>query len=112
MLTAFNPRLAEVERLAERRFKTGMSIGQQIDTFLRVVGEQTDAGRYREGDREHRLTIFHNPFAKIPLSPEFAGAYDDQWLPDGERAYRRRRGESEATMCRGECLWSCHRSSN
>jgi hypothetical protein len=88
VLTAFNPRLAEVERLAARQFKAGASPGRQIEVLLRVIREKTEGGRYREGDREHRLTIFHNPFAKIPLSPEFAGAYDDQWLFDGERAYQ------------------------
>lgn len=88
VLTAFNPRLAEVERLVERKFVTGMSPGRRIETLLRVIAEQTKAGRYREDDREHRLTIFHNPFAEIPLSAEFAGAYDDQWLHDGDRAYQ------------------------
>src|ERR1019366_7315496 len=85
-MTAFNPRLAEVERLAERQFEARMSPGERYETLLRITREQTEARRFREGDREHRLTVFHNPFAKIPLSPEFAGAYDDQWMHDGERA--------------------------
>jgi hypothetical protein len=88
VLTAFNPWSAEVERLVERQFVTGMSPGQHFDTLLRVIDEQTNVGRYGEDDREHRLTIFHNPFAKVPLSPQFAGAYDDQWLHDGDRSYQ------------------------
>jgi hypothetical protein len=88
VLTSFNPRLAEVERIAERRFATGMSIGERIATVLRVISDQTDAGRYCEEDREHRLTILHNPFAKIRLSPEFAGAYDDQWMHNGDHCYQ------------------------
>ncbi len=88
VLTSFNPRLADIERLAEERFNTSMSIGQRIATILQVIGDETDAGRYCEAETAHRLTIFHNPFAKVPLSPEFAGAYDDQWLHDGERAFQ------------------------
>jgi hypothetical protein len=36
-----------------------------------------------------RLQIFHNPFAAIPLKPEFASPYDDQWAAvDSGRKYQ------------------------
>jgi len=32
-----------------------------------------------EKDHAHRLEIFHNPFAALPVRREFAGPYDGQW---------------------------------
>jgi hypothetical protein len=39
----------------------------------------TPAGRSAGNGQACRLQIFHNPFAAIPLKPEFASPYDDQW---------------------------------
>jgi hypothetical protein len=83
-----NPNLAEAERLAESQFVPGMSPSRRIEIVRRAIQDQTEGGQYREDALEHRLTICHNPFAELSLSSEFAGAYDDQWMFDGDRTYR------------------------
>jgi len=41
-------------------------------------------------DHTHRLEIFHNPFAALPVPPEFAGPYDDQWASvDAGKSYQK-----------------------
>lgn len=38
----------------------------------------------------HRLEIFHNPFAALPVRPEFAGPYDGQWASvDADHSYQK-----------------------
>ncbi len=80
VISGFNPRMKRVERIAEARFSSGMTPSQRAATLLEVSREEADAGRYREGERVFWLKVFHNPFAAIPLSCEFAGPHDDQWL--------------------------------
>ena len=49
----------------------------------------TPAGRSAGNGQAYRLQIFHNPFAAIPLKPEFASPYDSQWAAvDSGRKYQ------------------------
>jgi hypothetical protein len=49
----------------------------------------TPAGRSAGNGQAYRLQIFHNPFAAIPLKPEFASPYDWQWAAvDSGRKYQ------------------------
>src|SRR5664280_2429469 len=73
VIAGFNPGFAEVERIAEGRFHLGMTPSQQIAKVLEVAGEEKEAGRYNDDKAVYRLTVFHNPFAQVVLSPEFAG---------------------------------------
>lgn len=43
-----------------------------------------------EKDHTHRLDIFHNPFAALPVPLEFAGPYDAQWTSlDAAQSYQK-----------------------
>ena len=43
-----------------------------------------------EKEHTNRLDIFHNPFAALPLPPEFAGPYDAQWTSvDAGQSYQK-----------------------
>ncbi len=80
VISSFNPGMARVEREAEERFTPRMTVRERIAEFLSVRAEESAAGRFKEEEQTFRLKVFHNPFAKIPLSAEFAGPHDDQWM--------------------------------
>jgi hypothetical protein len=43
-----------------------------------------------ENDHTHRLDIFHNPFAALPVRRDFAGLYDEQWASiDSGQSYQK-----------------------
>jgi hypothetical protein len=69
VIAGFNPGIAEVERIAESRFDFRMTLSQRIAKVLEVAGEERDVGRYHEDQTVYRLTVFHNPFAHVALSP-------------------------------------------
>jgi hypothetical protein len=79
VVTRFAKGLARIERLADERMASGMLPSEKIVTFLTVQSEEAEAGRFIEADEGQRLQLFHNPFAAVLLSMEFAGPHDDQW---------------------------------
>lgn len=62
-------------------FGPGGRLQERLNTRFSAVAVITRAAAdIRAGRVEpHRLQIFHNPYAAIPLKPEFAGPCDDQW---------------------------------
>jgi hypothetical protein len=79
VITAFNPGLIEVERQIEERTAREKDPLKNLELALNIFKEETQNGRFQDRDNLHRLQIFHNPHAEIPLSPEFGGAHDEQW---------------------------------
>jgi hypothetical protein len=88
VLTGFTPGAAEVERTIERESEPGMSVSERLLAIWATEAAQARLGNFREGETTHRLAIFHNPFAKVPLCPQFAGPHDDQWMHDGDHSYQ------------------------
>ena len=60
--------------------RDSVSPTQQASVFINTVRIEQAKGTFRDGDVVYRLEIFHNPFASVPLSAEFAGPFDDQWM--------------------------------
>lgn len=87
-ISSFVMGMTRIEDLADVRVRATTNPLEKIATFVRTIREETEAARFSEADIVHRLTIFHNPYAQIPLPMEFAGWFDDQWHHDGEfRSY-------------------------
>ena len=85
VISGFNPGMARIERIAEAQFKPGMSVSHRMGVVLETARKEQEKGRFRDGEVAYRLQIFHNPYASVPLSTEFAGPYDDQWM--GNRTF-------------------------
>jgi hypothetical protein len=79
VVSGFNPGLRRVEQIAESRMHHDMNPMEKVATFINTVQKEQEKGAFQERDEIHRLEIFHNPFASILLSMEFAGPFDDQW---------------------------------
>jgi hypothetical protein len=72
-------------------FGSGGRLQAHLNTRFSAVALITDgtADTPAGNGQACRLQIFHNPFAAIPLKPEFAGPYDDQWTAvDSGRKYQ------------------------
>lgn len=63
-------------------FGTAGRLQRNLNTSFSAVALIT---AITEKDHTHRLNIFHNPFAALPVRREFAGPYDEQWasIDDG-----------------------------
>jgi len=68
-------------------FGPAARLQRKLNTSFSAVALIT---RITEKDHTHRLEIFHNPFAALPVLPEFAGPYDDRWASvDAGQSYQK-----------------------
>ena len=89
MMSRFNPGALAAEEEVRAKLDGSATKLERIEMIIRIYGEREAAGLLNDDDREPRLSVFHNPYASVPLAGHvFRGDFDRHYALEGDHYLR------------------------